>query len=68
MATLLVNGKIEAEWDGRYGTCAGCRAKIRWVVYKKTWKRTPVDLDPNATSHFATCPNAKNFREPKGPR
>lgn len=42
--------------------CRGCGALIVWIVTKND-KRMPVDSD--GTSHFATCPKASNFRNPK---
>jgi len=41
------------------GTCRGCGAKLYWIV-TQAGKRMPVD--PDGTSHFATCPKADSFR------
>ena len=40
--------------------CRGCLQPIYWII-TKTGKRMPVD--PDGTSHFATCPKAKEFRK-----
>ncbi len=39
--------------------CRSCGAGIYWIVTAKG-KRMPVD--PDGTSHFATCPNADQHR------
>lgn len=39
--------------------CISCNAPIYWVV-SRAGKRMP--LDPDGTSHFATCPAAKLHR------
>jgi len=44
--------------------CPKCGRPIRWEE-TKAGKRTPVDLD--GTTHWATCPNASEFRRPKAP-
>lgn len=49
---------------GNPGTCGsigrpGCGAMIYWAV-SKNGARLP--LNPDGTSHFATCPNAREFR------
>lgn len=49
---------------GNPGTCGndarpGCGAGIWWVT-TKTGAHTP--LNPDGTSHFATCPNVRAFR------
>lgn len=43
-------------------TCSepSCRAPIFWIV-TAAGKRMPVNAD--GTSHFATCPKAKEFRK-----
>lgn len=43
-------------------TCASCKAQIMWCITRKG-NRAP--LDPTGISHFATCPNAGDFRRPK---
>jgi len=43
-------------------TCSSCGAPILWVV-TQAGKRMP--LDPDGTTHFATCPNADEHRKPK---
>jgi hypothetical protein len=44
------------------GTCSSCGASIVWCWTRKM-NRAP--LDPNGTSHFATCPNAADHRRPR---
>lgn len=40
--------------------CRGCGAEIYWIL-TPVGKRMPVD--PDRTSHFATCPMAGKFRK-----
>ena len=49
--------------DG-YGNCWGCGAIIQWFKTPRG-KRMPMDVDAdgNAEPHWATCPNAKDFRK-----
>lgn len=42
--------------------CRGCGKDIYWIVTEKG-KRMPVD--PDGTSHFATCSAAGDFRKGK---
>ena len=50
--------------DG-FSTCS-CGAKIKWFITPKG-KRMPVDVFESGAvdSHFATCPNAEQFRKKK---
>jgi len=60
--TVMVNGKIPVEWDGRVVNCRGCGKWIGWGV-TKNGKNIPFDHgDENFTSHWATCPNSNQFR------
>lgn len=45
--------------QGQPGTCRGCGAAIYWWM-TPAGKRSPHDQD--GTSHFATCPEAPQFR------
>lgn len=45
--------------------CRGC-GKIVTFVLTKNGKRMPTD--PDGTSHFATCPQAKRFKKPPTPK
>jgi len=64
--TVKVNGKIECAWDGRVVKCKGCGKWIGWGV-TAAGKKMPFDHgDPNFTSHFASCPQAKQFRKYDG--
>ena len=45
---------------GKPATCKGCDAAVFWVTHPKTGKRAL--YDPNGLIHFATCPNAADFR------
>jgi hypothetical protein len=49
-------------------TCRSCGAQIYWSLTSKG-KRAPFNVDAagEATreSHFATCPNAEQWRKPK---
>lgn len=40
--------------------CASCKATIYWIVTDAK-RRMPVN--PDGTSHFATCPNASKHRK-----
>jgi len=42
------------------GVCRGCQAEIWWAKHPKTGKPHPYNAD--GVSHFATCPNAGEFR------
>lgn len=56
--------------------CGGCQAPVKWVKTLNK-KNTPIDPAPQTivtldgryvvgfTSHFASCPNAKEFRRSK---
>ena len=47
---------------GGAGRCRGCGADIFWVRHLND-KMTPYDAD--GTNHFATCPQAKDFKREK---
>lgn len=50
---------------GNPGTCRSCGAEGYWVTTKSKGPRTsgkPMLIDPDGTSHFATCPNAEQHR------
>lgn len=51
-----------------HGRCKGCGAAIEWW-YTPEGGRMPLDIMLEATtpvtSHFATCPNAAEFRKRK---
>lgn len=40
--------------------CRSCGASVMWVLTKRG-KRAP--LNPDGTSHFATCPQAASWRK-----
>jgi hypothetical protein len=48
-----------------HAKCRGCSADIEWWI-TPTGKKIPMDLMPEPTSeakpHWATCPNAEDFR------
>lgn len=49
-------------YDGREAsTCRSCQAPIRWAIHGTTSRRMPVN--PDGTSHFATCPQADDWRK-----
>lgn len=58
---VQVNGNILVKWDGRETTCKSCSAKIGWGK-TEAGKRMPFNLSDH-TAHFATCPQAKEFRK-----
>ena len=47
---------------GKLATCRGCGARVYWIVTKNQ-KNMPVN--PDRTSHWATCTHAKQFRSKK---
>ena len=51
-----------------HGVCSGCGASIEWWN-TPTMSRIPMNLMTNGTSeavsHFATCPNAQDFKKSK---
>lgn len=44
---------------GNTGNCRSCRAEVMWVT-TAAGKRMPIDRD--GKSHFATCPQADDWR------
>ena len=56
----------EVKFDIPPGTnkdiCKGCSAWIYWI---RTNRGSMMPVDPDGTSHFATCPNAQRFRKRK---
>ena len=42
--------------------CRGCNALIYWI---RTEKGKAMPVNPDGVSHFATCPDAKEFRRKK---
>jgi hypothetical protein len=59
---ILINKKIEAEWNGKIVKCKGCLQDIGWAKTEKG-KMTPFDLDENRASHWETCPVVGKFRK-----
>ena len=57
--------------DPRPGICRTCFARIWWVK-TPAGKPAPYDREPNEAgnfvSHFATCPQAKEWRQPREPK
>lgn len=47
------------------GRCRSCGAAIEWRITAKG-RRAPYDLD--GTSHFATCPEANDWRKKEAAR
>lgn len=41
--------------------CKSCGAEIFWVTHLKTGRKAPYDTT-EGLNHFATCPNAEDFR------
>lgn len=44
--------------------CRGCSADIQFV---ETARGKLMPIDPDGTSHFATCPQVTQFRKPAAP-
>ena len=42
--------------------CRSCQATIHWL---KTAAGKNMPVDPDGTSHFATCPDHQNWRKQK---
>lgn len=60
---ILINGKIEADYDGNLVGCKGCGAPIGYAVVVKSGKKMPFDpRSEDKVSHYATCPQAERFR------
>lgn len=53
--------KFEIPASAHPTKCRGCKALIYWIKPKE--KAIPVN--PDGVSHFATCPNAAEFRRKK---
>ena len=60
--TIMINGTISGIWSGRYDKCRGCGAQIGWAKTEKG-KWMPFDPDEHVTSHWASCPKAKQFKK-----
>ena len=67
---VLINGKIEAIWDGRTCKCRHCYATIGFGL-TRNMKRLPFDIfkfrqdSPVNEAHWSTCPGADRFRKQK---
>ena len=48
--------------DADKSSCRGCGSTIFWI---KTAAGKMMPVDPDGTSHFATCPEALRFRKKK---
>lgn len=59
-ARLRVNVEKLLDMIGGRGSCRSCGARIWWVGMR-SGKLNPFNGD--ATSHFATCPNADEHRK-----
>jgi len=58
-------GSRKNDEESAMPACRGCGAAVTFVV-TKNGKRMPTD--PDGKSHFATCPQARRFRQPKTPK
>jgi hypothetical protein len=56
--------RIPLEWvpSAKTSRCRSCDAMIVWCMTPRQ-KRAPVN--PDGTSHFASCPDADRWRKPK---
>lgn len=59
---VIPNG-YTAEITDPPARCRSCRAEILWTTTPAN-KRAPLNRD--GTSHFATCPQAADWRRPAG--
>ena len=61
--------KVRTPWVIPEGTppskCRGCAAEIYFVAYTRKADNKPgrMPLNADGTPHFATCPNAEEFRK-----
>jgi hypothetical protein len=53
---------FEIPKDTPAALCRGCKATIYWI---KTSKGKNMPVNPDGTSHFATCPQAATFHRKK---
>jgi hypothetical protein len=44
-----------------FAHCRSCQAAIGWYEHNESKKRAP--FNPDGTSHFATCPQADQWRK-----
>lgn len=61
MTDEALPGWVDPDIPPEPATCRSCGAAIRWVVALVSRKRSPID--PDGTSHFATCPDADRWRK-----
>lgn len=54
---------VQQDKGGEFDKCRSCGAEIVWDKHPKTGKPHP--FNPDGTSHFATCPDAKRWRGKK---
>jgi len=63
-------GKVTSEWvipdwaiylGDSPSHCRSCGAKMLWVESVKNQR--PAPINPDGTSHFATCPQADRWRK-----
>ena len=60
----LATAPLPDGWSEKNGgECRSCHAPIRWARNEQSGRMSPFDLD--GKSHFATCPNADDFRKPR---
>ena len=61
-AALRETAKALNELNAPTATCKSCRSAIYWVK-TENGKNMPINTD--GTPHWATCPNAREFRKGK---
>jgi hypothetical protein len=59
-ASLTYDVKLPWRIHGT-GRCRSCGAPIAWAKYSVDGKAAP--FNPDGTSHFATCPQADQWRK-----
>ena len=58
---ILINGKIECEWNGKIDKCRGCDEFIGWAK-TASGKWIPLNRDEKYTAHWASCKNTDKFK------
>lgn len=62
MSGFVVPAWAQPDYPPEPSACRSCGAPIAWVV-TRAGKRAPID--PDGTNHFATCPQAAEWRKRK---
>lgn len=56
---------LPAGWDfSNHGECRSCHTKVTWATRMTATGQTRAPFNDDGTSHFATCPQAADWRRP----